>query len=239
LLSSQYHDLVTRSLDDKEHFHVEEREYSDKMNNLRRQKENMEQYKKTENSTSKREGLGSTLVRKMRKTGSNIFLTSLGGRSRFRNQDKEQNSSSLTSGGNVSMVIGGQSPAEDMLGGDTVTELLVDKMMFRRGVTLPPMVGGHETDSDAGNVTDNDSLASYPSGHETVNDFDLTDRIPTRDTGLMVPGDRNNAFNTTRERENREIRETIEFETNSYRSTNLTNLSTPQSNRKAFDKQPR
>ena len=31
----QYHDLLTQTLDDKEHYHEEEREYSDKMNNLR------------------------------------------------------------------------------------------------------------------------------------------------------------------------------------------------------------
>ena len=35
LLLSQYHDLLTQTLDDKEHYHEEEREYSDKMNNLR------------------------------------------------------------------------------------------------------------------------------------------------------------------------------------------------------------
>merc|ERR1719318_722825 len=247
LLLSQYHDLLTQTLDDKEHFHEEEREYSDKMNNLRRQKEKleekiMEQYKKMENSTPKKKGLGFTLVRKMRKAGSNMFLASPGGRSRSRNQDTEQDSSSLGSGGNDSMDSGGQSPAENMLGGDTVMELQGDKMMFRRGVTLPPMVGGHETDSDAGNVADNDSLASYLSGHLPDNDLDLTDHILTRDTGLMAP--RDNAFNTTRERENRdrenrEIRDTMEFETNSYHSTNLTNLTTPQSNRKSFDKQPR
>ena len=249
LLLSQYHDLLTQTLDDKEHFHEEEREYSDKMNNLRRQKEKleekiMEQYKKMENSTPKKKGLGFTLVRKMRKAGSNMFLASPSGRSRSRNQDTEQDSSSLGSGGNDSMDSGGQSPAENMLGGDTVMEMQGEKMMFRRGVTLPPMVGGHETDSDAGNVADNDSLASYLSGHLPDNDLDLTDHIPTRDAGLMAPRDRDNAFNANRERENRdrenrEIRDTMEFETNSYHSTNLTNMTTPQSNRKAFDKQPR
>ena len=35
LLLYQYHDLLTQTLDDKEHYHEEEREYSDKMNNLR------------------------------------------------------------------------------------------------------------------------------------------------------------------------------------------------------------
>merc|ERR1719154_302129 len=43
LLLSQYHDLLSQTLDDKEHFHEEEREYSDKMNNLRRQKEKLEE----------------------------------------------------------------------------------------------------------------------------------------------------------------------------------------------------
>merc|ERR1711874_88491 len=70
LLLSQYHDLLTQTLDDKEHYHEEEREYSDKVHNLRRQKEKleekiMEQYKKMENSTPKKKGIGFTLVRKM------------------------------------------------------------------------------------------------------------------------------------------------------------------------------
>merc|ERR1712200_217825 len=37
LLLYQYHELLTQTLDDKEHFHEEERGYTDKMNNLRRQ----------------------------------------------------------------------------------------------------------------------------------------------------------------------------------------------------------
>jgi len=237
LLLSQYHDLLTQTLDDKEHFHEEEREYSDKMNNLRRQKEKleekiMEQYKKMENSTPKKKGIGFTLVKKMRKAGSNMFLASPSGRSRSRNQDTEQDSSSLGSGGNESMDSGGHSPAENMMSGDTMMELQGDKMMFRRGVTLPPMVGGHETDSDAGNIADNDSLASYLSGHLPDNDLDLTDHIPTRDTGLMTPRD-------NRDNREREMRESMEFETNSYHSTNLTNLTTPTPSRKVFEKQPR
>ena len=92
LLLSQYHDLLTQTLDDKEHYHEEEREYSDKVHNLRRQKEKleekiMEQYKRMENSaTPKKKGLGSTLVRKMRKAGSNMFLASPSGRGRPRQQ---------------------------------------------------------------------------------------------------------------------------------------------------------
>jgi hypothetical protein len=58
-LLTQYHDLLTQTLDDKEHFHTEEKVYTDKMNNLHRQKEKleekiMEQYRKMENSPQKK-----------------------------------------------------------------------------------------------------------------------------------------------------------------------------------------
>ena len=81
ILLTQYHDLLTQTLEDKEHFHEEEKvrmdifnissifrielyffifqEYTDKVNNLNRQKEKleekiMEQYKKMENSPPKK-----------------------------------------------------------------------------------------------------------------------------------------------------------------------------------------
>ena len=59
LLLTQYHELLTQTLDDKEHFHEEEKVYTDKMNNLYRQKEKleekiMEQYKKMENTPPKK-----------------------------------------------------------------------------------------------------------------------------------------------------------------------------------------
>ena len=46
-------------MEDKEHFHEEEKYYTDRMNNLSRQKEKleekiMEQYKRMENSTPKK-----------------------------------------------------------------------------------------------------------------------------------------------------------------------------------------
>jgi flagellar capping protein FliD len=51
--------LLTQTLDDKEHFHEEEKNYTDKVNNLARQKEKLEekiieQYKKMENSPQKK-----------------------------------------------------------------------------------------------------------------------------------------------------------------------------------------
>ena len=148
LLLSQYHDLLTQTLDDKEHYHEEEREYSDKVHNLRRQKEKleekiMEQYKRMENSaTPKKKGIGSTLVRKMRKAGSNMFLASPSGRGRSRQQvlynmaysaldhqksicaqGEDHDSSSLGSGGNDSLDSGGRSPADTMLGSESHVEV--------------------------------------------------------------------------------------------------------------------
>ena len=219
LLLSQYHDLLTQTLDDKEHYHEEEREYSERMNNLRRQKEKleekiMEQYKKMENSTPKKKGIGFSLVKKMRKAGSSMFLSSPGGRSRSRNQDHDQDSSSLGSGGNDSMDSGGgHSPADTML--DT------DKIMFRHS---RPGHAGHETDSEAGNVADNDSLASFMSSVHGLSSHDLVDThdmIPTRDTGLAPTRDNRDA----------------EYDTVSHYSTNT--LTTPQNSRKMSDKQPR
>jgi hypothetical protein len=59
LLLGQYHDLLTQTLDDKEHFHEEEKNYTDKVNHLYRQKEKLEekiieQYKRMENSPPKK-----------------------------------------------------------------------------------------------------------------------------------------------------------------------------------------
>jgi len=59
LLLTQYHDLLTQTMDDKEHFHQEERCFADKVNNLSRQKEKLEekifeQYKRMENNTPKK-----------------------------------------------------------------------------------------------------------------------------------------------------------------------------------------
>lgn len=58
-LLAQYHSLLTHSLEDKEHFHVEEKMFTDKLNNLCRQKEKleekiMEHYRKLDNASSKK-----------------------------------------------------------------------------------------------------------------------------------------------------------------------------------------
>lgn len=58
-LLSQYHSLLTHSLEDKQHYHLEEKLFTDKVNNLCRQKEKleekiMEHYRKLENASSKK-----------------------------------------------------------------------------------------------------------------------------------------------------------------------------------------
>jgi len=129
-----------------------------------------------ENSaTPKKKGIGSTLVRKMRKAGSNMFLASPSGRGRSRQQGEDHDSSSLGSGGNDSMDSGGRSPADTMLGSESHVEVdnrTGEKLIFRRsGMALPPVLG-QDTDSDAGNVADSDSLASFLSGHMQDNELE-------------------------------------------------------------------
>lgn len=58
-LLAQYHELLAHSLDDKQHYHDEEKLFTDKVNNLHRQKEKleekiMEHYKKLESCSPKK-----------------------------------------------------------------------------------------------------------------------------------------------------------------------------------------
>lgn len=77
-LLTQYHSLLTHSLEDKQHFHSEEKLYTDKLYNLCRQKEKleekiMEHYRKLENASSKKKSFGANLVRKVYKAGSDML----------------------------------------------------------------------------------------------------------------------------------------------------------------------
>ncbi|KAI4458632.1 hook protein [Holotrichia oblita] len=77
-LLSQYHSLLTHSLEDKQHYHLEEKLFTDKLNNLCRQKEKleekiMEHYRKLDNASAKKKSFGATLVRRVRKAGSDII----------------------------------------------------------------------------------------------------------------------------------------------------------------------
>ncbi|XP_063241285.1 protein Daple [Bacillus rossius redtenbacheri] len=77
-LLSQYHELLTHSLEDKEHHHLEERLFTDKVNNLCRQKEKleekiMEHYRKMESCSTKKKSFGASLVRRVKKAGSDLI----------------------------------------------------------------------------------------------------------------------------------------------------------------------
>ncbi|XP_011637588.1 girdin isoform X3 [Pogonomyrmex barbatus] len=78
LLFTQYHELLTHSLQDKEHYHMEEKLFADKVNHLYRQKEKledkiMEHYRKLNSCTTKKKGFGASLVRRVRKAGSELL----------------------------------------------------------------------------------------------------------------------------------------------------------------------
>ncbi|XP_049783703.1 protein Daple isoform X1 [Schistocerca cancellata] len=75
---SQYHELLTLSLEDKEHYHQEEKIFTDKFNNLCRQKEKLEEkimdhYRKLDSCSSKKKGFGATFVKRVKKAGSDLI----------------------------------------------------------------------------------------------------------------------------------------------------------------------
>ncbi|KAK9498382.1 hypothetical protein O3M35_003028 [Rhynocoris fuscipes] len=81
LLLGQYHALLTHSLEDKDHYHMEEKLFTDQVNNLCRQKEKleekiMEQYRKMDSCPSKKKSFGASLVRRVRKAGSDLISKS-------------------------------------------------------------------------------------------------------------------------------------------------------------------
>lgn len=58
-LLTQYHELLTLSLEDKQHFHQEEKTYTESVHNLNRQKEKLEEkimelFKKSESTVAKK-----------------------------------------------------------------------------------------------------------------------------------------------------------------------------------------
>ncbi|XP_032664261.1 girdin [Odontomachus brunneus] len=78
VLFTQYHELLTHSLQDKEHYHMEEKMFTDKVNQLYRQKEKledkiMEHYRKLNSCTTKKKSFGANLVRRVRKAGSELL----------------------------------------------------------------------------------------------------------------------------------------------------------------------
>jgi len=71
VLLSQYHELLTQTIDDKEHFHEEEKVFYEKMNNLSRQKEKLEEkimdtYKNMNTPKAKKSGLGDQIAKSIK-----------------------------------------------------------------------------------------------------------------------------------------------------------------------------
>ncbi|XP_044017516.1 protein Daple isoform X2 [Aphidius gifuensis] len=72
VLLNQYHDLLTHSMEDKEHYHMEEKLYRDQVNNLSRQKEKLEEkimeyYRNKQSCSTKKKRFGANLVKQVKK----------------------------------------------------------------------------------------------------------------------------------------------------------------------------
>ncbi len=127
ILLTQYHELLTQTLEDKEHFHEEEKEYTDKVNNLNRQKEKleekiMEQYKKMDPISPKKPGLAGQLVRKITKASSNIMGTG----NRVRSGSRGRAGQQVVGGAAGGAVGGGNAPRDlrrrrQQIGDDSVS----------------------------------------------------------------------------------------------------------------------
>ncbi|KAH8380337.1 hypothetical protein KR009_010072 [Drosophila setifemur] len=77
-LLSQYQELLAISLEDKKHFHEEEKNYTERVHSLKRQKEKleekiMEHYKKSETTVHKKKPFASSLVRRVKKASSDLM----------------------------------------------------------------------------------------------------------------------------------------------------------------------
>lgn len=75
---TQYHELLAHSLEDKQHFHQEEKQLTDKVNNLNRHKEKleekiMEHYRKLDSCSPKKKTFGSEVLKRVRKAGSEVI----------------------------------------------------------------------------------------------------------------------------------------------------------------------
>ncbi|XP_058447746.1 girdin [Malaya genurostris] len=75
---AQYHELLAHSLEDKQHYHDEEKSFTDRVNNLHRQKEKleekiMEHYRKLDSCSPKKKPFGLNFVKKVRKAGSELI----------------------------------------------------------------------------------------------------------------------------------------------------------------------
>ncbi|KAK2706070.1 hypothetical protein QYM36_016180 [Artemia franciscana] len=189
LLLAQYHDLLTQTLEDRDHYHTEEKSFTDKLNHLMRQKEKLEekimdQYKRMDNNCSKNtaggtrsfeRGFGSNLVRKMRKASTDLINRVP--RSRSRNRDGTEpldgnDNSSISSGsGSASLDSGSEkrSSPQDMMNGDTHALLEEDEnenhktppgALFRRSM---PIISLSSLETNFKNSHSSDTLNNFHS----------------------------------------------------------------------------
>ncbi|XP_071747286.1 uncharacterized protein [Lepeophtheirus salmonis] len=204
ILLSQYHELLTQALSDKEHYHEEEKVYNDRVHNLARQKEKLEekifeQYKKMESYTPKN-GFGSQIVQKMRKASSHLMLS----KSRPINSSTISNNAANNSSSSTSSSIVNVRPRgshrnsrpgpilEDGLdssslgsgGNDSLDSGSHSPNQPQNSVADSRRVGKFDN-MDGDNVSINSIVSS--SGHSNTNAAQgqnyYADEIPTRDIG--------------------------------------------------------
>ncbi len=77
-LFAEYHELLTDSLEDKQHYHAEEKMFTDKLNDLKRQKEKleekiMEHYRRLDSCSPKKKPFASNFVKRVKKTTTDLM----------------------------------------------------------------------------------------------------------------------------------------------------------------------
>lgn len=199
VLLSQYHELLTQTIDDKEHFHEEEKLFYEKMNNLSRQKEKLEEkimdtYKNMNTPKAKKSGLGDQIaksIKMMSKIGKRSGgPASANASSRLLHHHHmtasnvstlgvgdEHDSSSVGSGGNDSLGSGHHSPSSEMVRSESALEL-----RGGRKATLPTLSASqmqksvfrksmpmHLLEDSDGNNADDDSVHSFISSNINLN----------------------------------------------------------------------
>lgn len=159
-LLKQYHSLLTHSLEDTQHYHLEEKLFNDKVNNLCRQKEKleekiMEHYRKLDNASAKKKGFGATLVRRVRKAGSDI-INKVPSRNR-RSWHEDTNNSTLTTSNTPFTPLHSHSPSTltadsaDSTNNDSDTSETAD--LLKSAAQSPNVAPAHSTITNSSSAT--------------------------------------------------------------------------------------
>ncbi|KAJ6636380.1 Protein Daple [Pseudolycoriella hygida] len=131
---TQYQELLTHSLDDKQHFHDEEKQFTDKVNHLHRQKEKleekiMEHYKKLESCSPKKKPFGANFYKKVKKASSDLINKVPSRHRRALNETDDFQVNHSESGGNES-----DNSVEEPLSVASDTNLLQRSNVVRRSL---------------------------------------------------------------------------------------------------------